>query len=52
MNIMKTHENFVRSNQNKNHKTEHKTKQMTYATLCWFKNNQKQNETVHNPQNQ
>ncbi len=32
---------FVSSKQNKNHKTEHKTKQITcYATLCWFKNKQ------------
>ncbi len=49
MNIMKTHENFVRSNQNK----EHKTKQMTcYVTLCWFKNKQTKTKwNVHNPQN-
>ncbi len=39
---------FVSSKQNKNHKTEHKTKQITcYATLCWFKNKQTK-WNVHN----
>ncbi len=35
--------------QNKNYKTEHKTKQITYATLCWFKNKQtnKMKHTQH-----
>ncbi len=44
-------QHFVSSKQNKNHKTVHRTKQMTcYATLCRFKNKQtnkmKQNKYI------
>ncbi len=42
-------QHFVSSKQNKNHKTVHRTKQMTcYATLCRFKTNKQTNKMKQN----